>query len=591
MRTGWLGWLSRQRRALLLVLIGLVVIWLVGAGIVLIFGLLDASHGMSEVQKAKSRLSASDLVSHAALTPLRAARSDFSSSEGLLHSPFLVPFEILPVIGRQLKSVQDLSTAAKRTTQIGVSAIDQVRAVLDVTHEGGPDRVATLRRLAVLATTTDGELKRIDAGPAEALFSPLAHKRANFVRQLEEVRTRLAHAAAVAETTANILQGPKTYLVLMANPAEMRAGSGDFLEAGVMTTNGGQVQLTGIVPTATLALAPGTVPVGGDLEARWGWAMPSVDWRNLGLTPQFDVNGPLAARMWAAATGEHVDGVMAVDVEALRQILTVTGPVTLQDGKVVSANDVMPFLLHDQYAGLTDIPVASGAAAQAQQARQEALGSLAHSALSALENESLDLKSLADAMSASTGGRHILLWSKDPASEAAWTESGVAGRLSPSSLLVSVMNGGGNKLDQYLDVEVSLRLASNGRDKIATLTVNLHNHTPPGQSQFIVGPYPGLDTAYGEYVGLLALNLPADSSHVQVEGRPPLVAQGAEGPTWLVATPVDVREGESEQVVVHFDLPSSLGSVTVLPSARPSPVPWTYTGGRATDATPFVISW
>jgi hypothetical protein len=295
--------------------------------------------------------------------------------------------------------------------------------------------------------------------------------------------------------------------------------------------------------------------------------------------------------MWAAATGEHVDGVMAVDVEALRQILTVTGPVTLQDGKVVSANDVMPFLLHDQYAGLTDIPVASGAAAQAQQARQEALGSLAHSALSALENESLDLKSLADAMSASTGGRHILLWSKDPASEAAWTESGVAGRLSPSSLLVSVMNGGGNKLDQYLDVEVSLRLASNGRDKIATLTVNLHNHTPPGQSQFIVGPYPGLDTAYGEYVGLLALNLPADSSHVQVEERPPLVAQGAEGPTWLVATPVDVREGESEQVVVHFDLPSSLGSVTVLPSARPSPVPWTYTGGRATDATPFVISW
>jgi len=589
MRTGRLQWLSQQRRALLLVLIGLVVIWLVSAGIVLIFGLLDASHGMGEVQKAKSRLSASDLVSHAALMPLRAARSDFSSSEGLLHSPLLVPFEILPVIGRQLRSVQDLSTAAKRTTQIGISAIDQVRGVLDVAHEDGPARVATLRQLAVLATTTDGELKRIDTGPAEALFSPLARKRADFVRQLDEVRTRLAHAAAVAETTARILQGPKTYLVLMANPAEMRAGSGDFLEAGVMTTNGGQVQLTHVVPTATLALAPGTVPVGGDLEARWGWLLPGVDWRNLGLTPQFDVNGPLAARMWEAATGEHVDGVLAVDVEALQQILTVTGPVTLQDGKVVSAGDVVAFLTHDQYAGLTDATSAS--AAQAQQARQDELGALAHSALGALENESLDLKSLADAMSASTGGRHLLLWSDDPAAEAAWTAGGVAGRLSPDTLLAAVINRGGNKLDQYLDVRVRLRLVSKGENELATLTVDLNNHTPPGQSQFIVGPYPGLGTAYGEYTGLLALNLPAGSSHVQVGGRPQFVVQGAEGPTWLVTSPVDVRQGAGEQVVVHFDLPSAVRRITVIPSARLSPVLWTYTGGSATDAAPFVISW
>ena len=576
---------------MLLVLIGLVVVWLVGAGIVLVFGLLDASHGMSDVQKAKSRLSASDLVSRAALAPLRTARSDFSSSEGLLHSPLIVPLEILPVIGRQVRSVQDLSTAAERTTQIGVSAIEQVRGDLDVAHEGGPARVETLRRLAVLATTTRGELKKIDAGPAEALFSPLAHKRADFVRQLEEVRTRLAHAAAVAETTARILQGPQSYLVLMANPAEMRAGSGDFLEAGVMTTDGGQVQLTHVVPTATLTLAPGTVPVGGDLEARWGWLLPGVDWRNLGLTPQFDVNGPLAARMWEAATGEHVDGVLAVDVEALRQILTVTGPVTLQDGKVVSADDVVAFLTHDQYAGLTDAPVASNAQSQAQQARQDELGALARSALSALENESHDLKSLADAMSASTRGRHLLLWSSDPAAEAAWAEGGVAGELSPDDLLAAVINRGGNKLDQYLDVRVRFRRISRDKNTDATLAVDLYNHTPPGQSQFIVGPYPGLGTVYGEYVGLLALNLPAGTSHVQVEGKPRFVVQGAEGPTWLVVSPLDVRQGDREQVVVHFDLPSEVRSVTVLPSARLSPVRWAYAGGTATDAAPFVISW
>jgi hypothetical protein len=154
-----------------------------------------------------------------------------------------------------------------------------------------------------------------------------------------------------------------------------------------------------------------------------------------------------------------------------------------------------------------------------------------------------------------------------------------------------VINRGGNKLDQYLDVRVGLRFVSKGDGTDATLTVDLDNQTPPGQSEFIAGPYPGLGTVYGEYLGLLALNLPAGSSHVQVAGRPPFAVQGAEGPTWLVVSPVDVTEGESMQVVVHFELPSALRSVTVLPSARLSPVAWAYPGGSATDASPFVISW
>jgi len=109
-----------HRRALLLGLLLLVAAWIVASGLLAVFGLLDASHGMTEVQAAKGRLSASDIVSQSALGPLRAARADFASSEGLLHSPLLTPFEVLPVMGRQLRSVQDLSTAAERTTQIGI---------------------------------------------------------------------------------------------------------------------------------------------------------------------------------------------------------------------------------------------------------------------------------------------------------------------------------------------------------------------------------------------------------------------------------------------------------------------------------------
>jgi hypothetical protein len=145
---------SRSKRVILWSVVGLVAIWLVASAVLLAFGLLDASHGASEVQRAEARLSASDLVSQDPLGPLRAGREDFNSSSSLLGSPLLDPFEVLPVLGRQLRSVRDLSTAAATVSRIGVSAIGEMRSVLDMPHTAGPQRVATVERLARLASTT-----------------------------------------------------------------------------------------------------------------------------------------------------------------------------------------------------------------------------------------------------------------------------------------------------------------------------------------------------------------------------------------------------------------------------------------------------
>jgi hypothetical protein len=359
----------------------------------------------------------------------------------------------------------------------------------------------------------------------------------------------------------------------------MRSGSGAFLEAGVLSTSNGSLQLSDVRPTDEIPAPPGAVPVTGDLALNWGWLKPGVDWRNLGLTPQFDVNGPLAARMWQAVTGQTVDGVMSVDVATLQQFLQVTGPVTLSDGTALNASDVVQYLTHDQYAGLSDN--------QDSQARVDRLGALATAALDALNTESLDLKNLATAMTTATEGRHLLIWSASPSAEEAWEAGGVAGQLSANSAMVSVINRGGNKLDQYLSVGADLQITGGS----GSLTGDLHNGTPAGQSQFIAGPYPGLGTVYGEYVGILAVNLPPEASHLQVRGGGTLDALGAEGPAWLLATPVDVKAGGSQQIVVTFRLPAGPGSMTIVPSARLSPVSWHYRGTVRSDAAPFTLSW
>ena len=567
----------------------MVVLWVVAAGIVITLGLLHASHGISDVDQARAHLSASDVVSRSATAPLNAAVKEFDSANGLLHSPLVAPLDIVPVLGRQLRSIQDLSSASGQVARIGARAIDQAHAVLASSHSSGSARVVALRKLAALAATTDRALGRINTGPSHALISPLASKHDTFVRDLSNVRAQLQHATGVAGSMAEILQGPQTYLLLMANNTEMRDGSGNFLEVGVLSTQDGQLHLSNINQTVNIPVPAGKVTPTGDLEARWGWLKPGQDWRNLGLTPQFDVNGPLAAQMWQAETGQQVDGVIAVDVETLRQILLVTGPVTLSDGTVVNADNAVQLLTHDQYEGLVDLP--TGAQAKAEGHREDKLGALAHAALDALENESLDLKSLATAMTTATQGRHLMMWSKQPNVQSIWEQAGVAGRLEPDSMMTAVINRGANKLDQYLSVDSDLDLKTQGKRTYGTLTVHLHNTTPPGQSQFIAGPYPGLGTVYGEYLGVLAVNLPGYASSPRIDGNPPLDARGAEGPTWIIATPVDIKAGQAQQVVVRFTLPMTSGQIKVLPSARLTPVTWHFRGEITSDAVPFTVAW
>lgn len=578
----------RRRRRLLVAALVVVGVWVVVAAVQLAVGLVDASRGQHDVDAARAQLSAADLVGSLPEASLRAADRSFQSSAGLLHSPLLAPGLIVPVLGRQLESVRDLAAAAAQVSGDGAAAMVSLRSVLDAPHTAGSDRVETLRRLAALADATDRSLGRVGLGPADNLLGPIARRRDQFAAQVADARDRLANASAAAFAAARILQGPDQYLLLMANNAEMRAGSGMFLQAGVLQAAGGHLDLSDVTATASIPLPSGAVPVGGDLEARWGWLKPGVDWRNLGVTPQFDVTAPLAARMWQAATGQHVDGVVAVDVDTLRLLLQVTGPVALPDGDQVDAGTVEQLLLHDQYAGLSDSP-----AAQLQADRQDMLGQLASVTLDELQSQSLDLRALATAMADATAGRHLMVWSASPSQQAAWTTAGVSGGISADTLLPAVLNRGGNKLDPYLHVEDSLSVARRRGTSRLTLIVTLDNTTPAGQSAYIAGPYPGLGTVYGEYVGLVAVNLPAAASDLTLRGpdgtRPEV--KGAEGPTWLMVTPIDLAAGRSARVVVGFDLPGETGSLRVVPSTRLPAAAWSFGSQRFSDSAPHTVSW
>ncbi len=573
----------RRKWFLIAGIVVLLVFWALVLGVRTLSAYRHDKSGLAALQQVKSNLSPRDLTSSRSVRLLDQAHAEFASAQSDLSSPLFDPITVVPVIGRQFRAVQALSTAAGTVAQVGSTFVSQVHDQLNQPHGAGPERVTSLRKLSALSASAESKLARIDTGPSHALVGPLASKHDQFVTQLDDAKQRLIKAAGVSAVVATILQGPQTYVVLASNNAEMRAGSGTFLDVGMATTSDGTVHLGDLGPSGNRTLPVGAVNPTGDLLRNWGWLHPGLDMRNLGLTPQFDVSAPLAARMWTALTGQKVDGVLSLDVDGVRQLLQATGPV-VADGQTISADNVDQFLLHDQYVGLTD--TATGGAT-----RQDALGALTSAVLRQLQGQTTNLRSLGSAVSAAVAGRHLMLWSSNPGAQAAWVVSGASGSLSPRSVDVSLINLGGNKLDQYVPVHVAVTTAPSGSGTAVTLTTRIVNNTPAGESQFIAGPFPGVAVDYGGYSGLVAANLPAAASDITMTGAGPLAIKSAEGPTWLVAAPLTVPDGATSTVVVRFRMPGNHGSMTLVPSARIPTEQWSSNGKTFDDSAPTTISW
>jgi hypothetical protein len=337
------------------------------------------------------------------------------------------------------------------------------------------------------------------------------------------------------------------------------------LQAGIMTVDDGEVSLPDLEPTADLLLDQG-VPFEGDLAGNWGVLQPNREWRNLALTPRFVEAAPLAARMWEARGGGPVDGVLSVDPYALRAVLAATGPVTVEDGTSVSADSVVPFVLHDQYI---DESIDEPGRAE----RQDRLSDVAAAAVDALGGP-VDAVALAEELMQAAYHRHVLAWSSAADEQAGWEASGIDGELDPRSTMVGLVNRGCNKLDWFVDVRADLSFAPSPEGREGTLRVTVDNRTPPGQSSYIAGPQSrcGVD-ATGDWLGFVNVHLPERVGRIEVEGAAAVV-DGRDGPTRLVAANVLAGAGRQAEVVVRFAVPSDVVAVELEPSGRARPVTW-----------------
>lgn len=194
-------------------------------------------------------------------------------------------------------------------------------------------------------------------------------------------------------------------------------------------------------------------------------------------------------------------------------------------------------------------------------------------------------------LAAAARGRHLLAWSSRPAEQEGWLAAGIDGSLQENSVMVAVLNRGGNKLDRFLEVKADLSVQRVETHSEATLRLTVRNETPVGVPQYVAGPDPESGVGEGVYKGLVAINLPAAAQEARIEGENNLAVAGADGPSRVIAAPMQLARGEERTVVVRFGLPYVGGLLRVEATARVPGVAWTGGGKEWHDGSAHTFAW
>ena len=571
-----------KRRRWLLAVAGVALAWVLGAGIALLSAHGEVRRGLKVVDAARKEADAAAVVEGRLLPELRAARSHFAKAHSRVGSPLLAPARVLPFVGRQLRSVSALSAAATTVADVAIAGMNDAQPILAEPGGSNAARAASARRLGQLADHADTRLQGLRLGPRVGLLTTLAKARNRLANQVAELRDALAKGATGGTAVADLLEGPRRYLVFAANNAEMRAGSGMFLSAGELQSGPEGLRLSAMRSVTDIPVPIGAVPLPGDLADRWGWLEPNADWRNLMTSPRFDVAAPLAAQMWVAAGNAPVDGVMVLDPVALGGLLRGTGPVEV-DGRRFTEQNIVEELLHAQYLRFPTH--------EDKPERREGLGRISGAIFTALDAGKWSLSGLASGLADAAGGRHLFMWAADPSEQAAWQALGVDGALQPDSLLLSMLNRGGNKLDPFLRVRAEMAVASVEEETEVTLTIHLENRVPPGEPRYVAGPHPQSGVGEGVYVGILTLNLPEAAHDGRFEGVENLAVAGDDGPSRVLGFQLELPRGGQRTVVAKFRLPHQSGTVRVEPSARVPATAWRSGSTTWRDTSMKIVTW
>jgi hypothetical protein len=482
----------------------------------------------------------------------------------------------VPRVGTQIRAARVLANSAARVGDIADQAAVNAHSQLAAPHSGPAARLHLVDVLHQDLVSVNQQLAQVSTRTSGQLMSPLAKAKAKLVSKLDQARTQLSNGLGVVATLRTMLAGPKTYLILAGNNAEMRSG-GITTAAGLIHFQGGDMTTSPFISSFDLYLPDSkAVTVPPNLEKLFGWMVPGQEWRTTDTSPNWPEVAKVYSQMSANSPFGKVDGVLFVDVVTLRSVLTVIGPITVDGFKYTAAN-ILPQLLYTNYLLYPT--------AEQTTARRDVQSDVARSAFSALRGSGFSVPSLAHELELDAKGRHLLAWSSDPSEEAMWTQLGADGSLAPNDLMVTAQNVSASKLDIFINPVVTVEAQQFADHQQIDMYVTVTNPRRAQTSAYIEGGAPCCVLPGDQRIYLL-FYLPASSYDI-VSRNPPFSTVGTDGGMTVVGMIYIVPYSETSTIHISFFLPPSLNFVTLLPSSRAIPEQYVVNGGfRTNDAFP-----
>lgn len=327
----------------------LVLLILVVLAIPLFLARHDAMEARSELANSKRALMAGNFTE--ARASEEHARQLIASAQGLAHGWPADLWTALPATGTAVRDGRHLLNAMEQADQIlriGVRVYPKAMGPGSTLVSGTSVDVPLLRKVSHSLQRIGPHLERASdeldqvEGTTPLLGGELMHDRNMAIGELAPISRSYRKFSPLMARLPDVLgaHGPKTYLVAILNPAELRYSGGATLSFSTLSFDHG---------TATFGASYYVIQLNQEHPFLQWPRVPGNTFHSPGprrltaatFSPYWQVSGEELLRGWHAQTGQQTDGLIALDLQALAGLFRVTGPMQVPGYGTLDANNLV----------------------------------------------------------------------------------------------------------------------------------------------------------------------------------------------------------------------------------------------------------
>lgn len=464
---------------------------------------------------------AGDKAQEAADTVVR-LRSHTAAARDAVGDPLWTLASAVPALGANFSAVAEVARTADDVSTLGVAPLVNVFGTLNwdslmpsVTGTNLEPIQAASPSVVSAAHAVNASAERLDSIDSNSLLPQVAEPLVRAREQLRAVTGALDASANASQIVPAMLgaQGPRNYLLMIQNNAEVRASGGIPGALAVLTVDHGKLSLGAQSSAGDVGVMQPALSVDTEQQQIYSGRLGKY-MQDINLTPDFPTTAGTAQSMWERKTGQRVDGVISIDPIALSYILDATGPVKIGNPELVAlanqglpnelnGKNVVPTLLSDVYAKIK------------QPHLQDAyFAGVAQEVFGALSGGKGDAKRLIEGISRGTAEGRVLVWSDNTDEQATIARYPLSGSIagpsvSPAQFGVYFNDGTGAKMDYYVKRTVQLVEECTG-DEYGQVKVRITStNTAPADAATSLPPYVTGDGIFGVPPGTVRTNVVA----------------------------------------------------------------------------------